>query len=158
MNNKKNKHNSKYTVKMDPPVYNDDETISEYVARVDEYMLQFKKLKYQIILDFINNWLKPINKNLVSLTDFKNISEEQLLKDKKYNRKILRENVEELKRLLHIKSFIDDETDSDDIADQCIIKFIGTLLNVIEYSIIPIKKEEKIFYSIKNKKANQFIM
>ncbi|AYV78242.1 MAG: hypothetical protein Edafosvirus7_34 [Edafosvirus sp.] len=152
MNNKTNKNNSMKTIKMEPPIYNDTETISEYVSRVEEYMLQFKKQKYKIILDFVNKWLKPLDKTLVSLTDFKNMPEEKLLKDKKYNRKILRENVEDLKKSLNVKSFIDDETDSDDIADQCIIKFTGKLLNVIDYSIISFKKEKITYYSIKNKK------
>lgn len=146
INNKNNK------IKMNAPIYDDNETISEYVARVDLYLHEFKKEKYEKILNFVNAWLEPLNKKITALTEFKNLSEKKLFKNTKHNRKVLKTNAENLKAQLFIKTSIDDETDSDEINDQHILRFTMKLLNTIDYSIISVKHDDEILYSIKNKK------
>ncbi|AYV82128.1 MAG: hypothetical protein Homavirus9_10 [Homavirus sp.] len=72
------------------PKYNNDESFAKYVKRVEKYKLNLLKTKYQLIIDFINDWLKYENKyKIKSLTEFKNMLRSDLLSDNLHNQKII---------------------------------------------------------------------
>lgn len=128
-------------------------TISQYLKHVEKYELYLKKDKYNIILDFVNKWLNYESENakLKSLTEFKNIRQNILLEDPEHNRKILKDNNKNLKKVFNCNFAIDDETDDDDITDKYIIYVVTKMLASIKFTLTHKKVGKKIFYSIKMK-------
>lgn len=148
----KSKVSEKNTPKV--PTYDDNMSIKEYLDQVEKYELFLRKEKYNVLLDFINKWLKYTShgSKLRSLTEFTNISEKKLLADKKHNRKILRENTENIKKVFHLDNLnIDEETASDEITDKYIIYIVSKLLSLIEYTLSYRIKSHDTFYTIKLK-------
>ena len=136
---------------MSIPQYNGG-SVTKYFKSVEEYELNLKKDKYNIILNFINEWLNyPPKFQLKSLTGFKNIKESILLKDLKHNRDILRKYSKNIIKKLKITFNIDDDTDSDEIKDRYILYFTQRCLASIKFSLIVRKVDDINYYTIKNK-------
>ncbi len=128
-------------------------TITQYLRHVEKYELYLKREKYNIILDFINQWLKYESKNakLKSLTEFKDIRQKVLLEDEKHNRDILRTNSENLKKVFNCNFTIDEDTDSDDITDKYIIYVVTKMLSAINFTLSNKKIGKRTYYTIKMK-------
>jgi hypothetical protein len=136
---------------MNVPQYNGG-SVTKYFKSVEQYELNLLKDKYNIILDFINEWLNyPEKFKLKSLIGFKNIKEGILLKDLKHNRDILRKFSSNIIKKLEITFNIDDDTDSDEIKDRYILYFIQRCLASIKFSLTVRKVDDINYYTIKNK-------
>ena len=136
---------------MNVPQYNGG-SVTKYFKSVEQYELNLFKDKYNIILDFINEWLNyPEKFKLKSLIGFKNIKEGILLKDLKHNRDILRKFSSNIIKKLEITFNIDDDTDSDEIKDRYILYFIQRCLASIKFSLTVRKVDDINYYTIKNK-------
>lgn len=144
------KHANQKKTKIEPPIYDGKESIPSYTRRIEAYKASIKFEKYDIILDFINEWLNQ-EKKLTSLSDFKNVSEKLLLKDPKHNRDLLRKHSNNLIKNFNVNSSIEDDTDSDDINDSYIIYFVTKILNYFGYSMIAKIMNETKYYTIKMK-------
>jgi len=145
------------------PTYEPHMTIYEYKLQVEQFKLALLKDKYNLVLRFINNWLDSDKKNkgstgrqLKTLREFKNISESQLLKNPKHNRKMLRKYSKEIKQTLDFEFSIDDDTDSEEIKDSYVLYFISRALDKIGYkfSMKRIKYADENYYTIKKVKMN----
>ena len=91
------------TIQIKIPNFEDGETITHYLKKVEEFNINRKKDKYDLILKFINKWLNYKDKyKLKSLKEFKLISEKYLLRNPKYNRDILRKFSPEIIKILDI--------------------------------------------------------
>jgi hypothetical protein len=130
------------------PTYNINESVTNYMKKVEKYKNYILKEKYIIILNFLNEWTEG---NYKSLTDFKNINEYILLKDKKHNNKIVKKYSEIFEKKLNVDLSVDAETDSDDITDKYIILILQKVLNYLDYYLSKTLFDNKIFYSIKKK-------
>ena len=130
------------------PEYNPrgNETINQYIRRVERYKSIILKEKYDIILNFINDWINN-DKNIVyeSLVKFTNIRESILLKNDKHNRNILKKYSEQINNIFKL----DPNEDIDDTQDKYMIIFLTKLLNYIDYVLIKKEFKGKFIYSIR---------
>ena len=146
---------------INPPIYDGKETINQYLDRIKEYEISLKRNKYNIILNFINQWVSPYKLKFKSLLEFKNIEMNSVLLDTKHNKKILKRNCLKICEKLYINSNIDEEIDTDDIPENEIIIFLRKILETIEYSLIKRKIDNKYYYTILStlqykKKSDEF--
>jgi len=124
---------------MNPPKYNiKTQTLNEYLREVDAYKLYLIKDKYNIILNFLNELM---DKKINSLTDFKNVDEEILLKNKQRNNDALIKYTNSFKDKFNVKI-----NDYDNI-----INILSRLLPKIQYTLLKISTDNKIIYTIKYK-------
>lgn len=134
------------------PKYDGKESITKYMRRVETFKLKLVEDKYNLLLDFINEFLGLIDNNrLKSLTDFKNMSETRLLKDPRNNRKVLRKYSDDIINRLQVKFNVEDDTDSDEIKDKYILYFLSKSLVSINYSLTYRKYKDEVYYTIKPK-------
>lgn len=136
------------------PVYDRNESVTAYLRRVEEYKLLVKKEKYDIVLEFINKWLKYTTEEtkIKSLTDFKNILEEDLLKDKKNNIQVINQYAEKFKELFEIESVnINKDDASTCLSDKYIIYLFSKVLLSFGYIMKTRQINKNIYYSIKLK-------
>ena len=112
-----------------PPKYDSSMTVNQYFKLVEAYKRQIVDNKYDLLLEFINCWLKYEGKyKLNTLKEFKKIPESLLLKNPKHNRKLLKKYSKKIKKEFNITFHIDDETDSPEIKDRYILIFIKKAL------------------------------
>jgi type IV secretory pathway component VirB8 len=134
------------------PEYNPKgkESINQYIRRVEKYKTIILKEKYDIILNFVNDWL---NKNIKyeSLTKFTNIKEYILLKNDKHNRIVMQKYSELFNNNFKITINIPQpsEENSDVIKDKYILTFLTKLLDYIDYALIKREFKGKFIYSIR---------
>ena len=134
-----------------PPIYNRTETVIQYTRRFNEYIDNVTKIKYNIILQFLNLWLNHYNIKLNRLIEFKNIPKSKIIIDKKHNKKILKQYSDELYKYFNIDKLSFENVASDDIEEEDIIIFLKQLLNKIDYYLFKKEKDSDIFYSIVHK-------
>lgn len=141
-----------------PPVYDDKETVIAFTRRFTEYLDQVTKIKYNVILDFINIWLQEYNIKIRRLIDFKQIKRSVIMDNKKHNRKILKLYTSKIYKYFKIDDSTFDTIDTDDIDEDEIIILLKHILSKIDYALLKRKNDEdEIVYSIymKNKKYNK---
>ena len=74
-----------------PPEFNGNETILEYMTRLNRWQDTQDKPKYELLLKYVNKLLKiNTEKPLKRLTNVKNYRMDWLLKRPKYNRKVIK--------------------------------------------------------------------
>lgn len=130
------------------PVYNNKETVNQYMRRVQQYTIKLQEDKYNTILGFINAWL---NQKYESLVEFKNISESTLLTDTKKNRDVVRQYSKQLQEKFNTDLTVDMGTDSDEINDKYIIYLTMKLLNLMNYTLMRRDINGKTLYTIRKK-------
>lgn len=136
---------------MDVPSYTGG-SITRYLRKVEKYRVKLQEEKYNLLLDFINEWLNyPQKLRLKSFTEFKNLKESYLLKDLKYNRKILRKYSDDIIKKLSVTFNVDDQTDSDEIKDRYILYFLQRALSSLDYSLSVKDIDGENYYTIKFK-------
>jgi len=128
------------------PKFNINDSVSKYIIKVENYKIKLLKEKYDIVINFLNEW---IFKNYKSLTDFKNINEEILLKNKKHNHAIARKYSDIFENKFNIDLSVDAATDSDDITDKYIIFMLSKILNNLDNHLSITQFNDKIYYTIK---------
>lgn len=132
------------------PQYDGTESLTKYLRRLEDFKLLIKQEKYNLILEFINAWLKLREESKFrSLTEFKDISERTLLLDLKHNRKILRQYSDHMIKKLNIQFNVNEETDSDEISDKYIITFLTRALSTIDYTLTHRITKINTFYTIR---------
>lgn len=105
-----------------------NESINQYMERFRQFQLQILEEKYNIILDFVKDWLSMYDIEIKCLTDFKKISTDKI-NNKKLNKKILKKYKSNICKTLNI------EEDEGDIEEENIIDFLKRALNKINYSL-----------------------
>lgn len=105
-----------------------NETINQYMERFRQFELQLLEEKYNLILDFVKEWLSIYDIEIKCLTDFKKISSDKI-NNKKANNKILKKYKSNI-----CKTFNIDEDDGD-IEEENIINFLKRALSKINYSL-----------------------
>ena len=135
---------------MNPPKYNPKESINKYINKAEDYMMQMQQNKYNVILNFINDWL---NINLKSLTEFKNIKEQTLLKNTDHNKNIIKKYIPIFNSTFDIELNIKENDDDEIIDDKYIINLLKYVLKLLKlnYDLIKINKNNIITYTIKKK-------
>ena len=66
-----------------------DESLSNYLLKVEQYKMDINKKKYDIILNFVNDMLE-LDGKLKSLTNFKYIKEADIIGDLERNKEIIK--------------------------------------------------------------------
>ena len=130
---------------MEVPLYDGKESINKYMRRVEKYRDYMMKDKYNLILEFINEWLDV---EFNSLTQFKSINENKLLKDKKHNRDLIRKYCQLFVDKFNTQLSVDEETDSEEINDKYIIYLLMKMLNYIDYGLTKKELKTNILYTI----------
>jgi hypothetical protein len=129
------------------PVFDKEiETHNEYLDRLTIYNNKQIQNKYNLILKFINKWIKS---DMKSLTDFRYINEKTLFESPKYNREILKEFCPKFKTTFFIDTDINENTDDKDISTIMIITIFNKILSNINYRLILTQRTKN--YSIKMK-------
>lgn|ERR1700679_1939512 len=131
-----------------PPKYRSNESINSYINKAETYLMKLQETKYDIVLNFINEWL---NVNLKSLTDLKFIGEHKLLKDREHNILIIKKYVPLFNDMFAIELNINDDTEDEQIGDEYIIDLLKYMVKLLElqYKVVAINKNGKIYYTIK---------
>lgn len=133
------------------PKYNGG-SITQYIKKVQEFEIKLKEEKYNLVLQFVNDWLDfPNEYKLKSLTEFKGMEQDELLKDAKHNRRILRRHSNKIVKKLNVTFNVDDDTASDEIKDNYILYFLSRSLTKIGYSLTMRKVDNKNYFTIKIK-------
>ena len=130
---------------MEIPTLNIGESNNSFVDRLNNYHYFLKQEKYNVLLNFINEWLLT---NFKSLSEFKKISSTTLLKDDKHNNKMLKTYSKKLSEMFKLKISVDEDTLSDEIQNNYIIFILTKLLKNIGYSLISRKISDNLYYSI----------
>jgi hypothetical protein len=105
-----------------------NESINQYMERFRQYQIKMIEDKYNIIFEFVKEWLSMYDIEIKCLTDFKKISSEKI-NNKKINRKILKKYKTSICKELKILE------DDGDIEEESIITFLKRALEKINYSL-----------------------
>jgi hypothetical protein len=167
--------------KLDLPVYKTGMNLSLWKRQMDEYDTMWNRERYRLLLMFINSWLANYNISIKSLLDFKKISEEDVSKDEKYNKKIVKDNINIINKIFsmnhkikgcYVKKEIDEEyinsgknlwddesddeisIDTDDINELEIIKIIREMVKKIDYTLVKNVINDKNYYTIKGQSTS----
>lgn len=135
-----------------PPEYDGKESFTQYMRKFNSYLFSLEKDKYDVILEFINEWISPLNIKVKKLTDFKNIEINKLISDEKNCHKLLRKYTKIFSEKFKIDTSINDDTDSDDIKTHYIIYFTNKILKSINFSLYSKVIKDSKYYFIKNNK------
>ena len=123
------------------PVYNEKETINQYLRKVQIFEINLKKAKYQLILDFINDWLENDEfDKFSSLKEFSKIKKDTLFKSSEHNEKIIKEYTPRIKKIFNIK-YTPKKDDS-------IIQLLSKMLIKIDYKLINYDKKGIKYFTI----------
>lgn len=134
------------------PKYDIQESITKYFQKVEIFKLKLKEEKYNLLLNFINEWINDSNnQKFKSLTDFKNISEKKLLIDPKHNEQILKKFNNSIIKKFNINFNIEKETNNEKIKNKYIIYLLSKALSSIDYILISKSINQNTYYSIKLK-------
>jgi len=154
--------------------YNDDESMTHFMRRVEDLNCNHKSTKYTVILEFLNKSMITKKGNYNTLTDFKSVSHKDLVKNESHFKKSLNKYNNKLANDLNLNPielmniFTDDDSDDNNnnnnnnnnndindinmkVEELYIISYLQRLLDVIDYTIISKLCDGTIYYSIKNK-------
>lgn len=134
------------------PVYDGKESIIDYQRKFNDYLDSLVKIKYNIILKFLNIWLGKYEIQLKRIIDFKNLSKLRITSDKKHNKNVLKKYSDEIYKYFNINEQSYDNVDSDELEEDDIILFLKRVLSKINYGIFVKERKDEIYYSIINKK------
>lgn len=133
---------------IEPPIYDGKESINKYIKKVEKYKNMILEERYNVILEFMNSWIES---EFTSLTDFKNLDEEKLLKNPKLNRTIVRKYSDIFQNKYEIDLSVGIDTDSDEIKDKYIIYLTMKMLGTIDYYFAKRELGHKLLYTIRKK-------
>jgi hypothetical protein len=133
---------------MEVPIYDGKESINKYIKKVQKFNSKILEDKYEVILEFVNEWLEC---KYTSLSDFRNIYEKTMLKNLKHNRDIVRKYSDIFQDKFNVDLSVGLETDSDEINDRYIIYLLIKMLNIIQYTLVKKEIGKNITYTIRKK-------
>jgi hypothetical protein len=124
------------------PEYNNNTSYPEFLRKLEQYQEQINRKKYNLILDFINELLNNNNNiKYSSITEFKNIKISKLLNNTIHNNNIINKFIPQFIKLFGIEEINNNE--------QSLIKYLKTILDKINYKLVPKNFNDEICYSIK---------
>ena len=135
------------------PVYNINDSMSEYFDKLDKYLIKKNEIDYNNILKFINKWLTELN-----LKDELRIIEkfhfnEKIINNEKINEKVLFEYYHILN--LDFKLILKNNKNEENYYFKLIIKILRKILNKIDYKMYSYNKNgNKIWFIKKNDRAS----
>lgn len=135
--------------------YDDSETITQYIRRVNEYKIKLNQDKYDLVLKFINDILQLGNDDqykLKSLRDFRRVKELELLKNHTHNKKMVNKYQKKFKKKLavQVRTFDLDDSDKEEDNDSgYIINVMRRVLAAIQFRLISRSYNSGRYYSIK---------
>lgn len=155
--------------------YDGEESIEEYIRRVEEYKVKIITEKYDVVLNFLNELLKlgSVHK-FKSLREFKRIKEEDICKNSSHNLEVIQKYSKKFKKKLGLtfklkknkrkKSKNKDQEDEDEDEDDqeedneivkdknsiYVITVIQRILKPINFTLISKKLNSGRYYSIRN--------
>ena len=128
-----------------PPKYDGKESTLDFERKVGEYVAKINKLKYDIILEFLNIYMSKNNITYDKLKNFKNI-EESVFMDSKHNKVMYDTYSEQLGKNLNIgKTDIIYEG-----GDINFIAYIQKLLSKISYLMVKKKNGKYVIFCPNN--------
>ncbi len=134
---------------LDKLEYNDGESITQYLRRVEEYKASLANTdnRYDKLVEFTNKWLKLKDKNkMTSLIEFRWISEETLLEDEENNAELLHD---------YHDLFVNDfnlKINEKNKKNEYIIDIFKRAINSLSYSLRHTKKGQITYYTVKSQK------
>ena len=138
----------------DFPVYNINDSMSDYFEKLDKYIIKKNENDYNNILKFINKWLTELNlKDELRIIEKFNYNE-KIINNEKINEKVLFQyyNILNLDYKLNLKN----NKDEKNYYFKLIIKILRKILNKIDYKMYSYKKNESKFWFIKkNDKSSE---
>lgn len=156
---------------MEFPEYKKGMTVSEYKYKIEEYLNSINSDKYDVIYDFVEDWLSNFNIKISALMDFKHINENVFKNKKTINRKIYKKHYKKLSDVLNFKTSKIENDDtikiktSSDTSEECeeeksdneeeeiieedLIKLLRLSLKHIDYKLVRYKQGNSVYYSIK---------
>jgi hypothetical protein len=127
---------------MNIPIYKDGDSIVEYMKKVEKFTFQMNQHKYDVVLDFINEFFE---KKYTSVLQFKYISENTLDKQTNKNKHIAEKYIPLFKDKLNVNI-----GDLDKLNEPTHIVFIlNKITNAINYKLMHNTKNKLSFYSIR---------
>ena len=126
---------------MEFPVYDGTEHHSEYIEKLELYLKNKNNEKYEIIFNFIKEWLKDTKIELKSLNNFKNINK-NLLPSNETSNEILNKYSEDIITKLDIKN--------KSINTKNIYDFLNNILSSINYKLNTTTNNDNVKLSIIN--------
>jgi hypothetical protein len=131
-----------------PPVYDGKGSLTKYIREFEKFKAFVIKEKYNVILQFINEWLGTDYK---TINNFSNRLEDDLLKNEKENRCLCRKYAEIFNKKFGIDLEVDSNTDSDEIKNKYIVFLLSKMVNSIDYHLSKKIYGNKTLYSIRKK-------
>jgi len=122
-------------------LYDGKESIVSYMKKLNNYKSKLYEHEYNLILNFINEWL---NKDLKSITDFKKISLSSLLINKELNINLINKYAVLFNKSFNLSINIDDLIKKDD----GIMFMFFKIIKKIDYKIIKYKSSNDILFSV----------
>lgn len=137
------------TVSSDSSVYDESLSVRDNLYNMKMMIEEIKMSRYNLVLEFINKWMKYKGDNKIkSLTNFKNVTERDLIKNKKYNRKLIKEYCNEFKKKFGIKLSIKKNTPDEKISKRYIIYMVRKALVKLDYTMKARDYKDKTYYTI----------
>jgi len=133
-------------------IFNEDDFINNFEKTLELWNNQIKKPRYNIILKYLNIWLKPYNINLKKISNFKNIDRALLLSNEDHNKLVLNTYSEGLYKYLKIKKIDYSKFPYKDSSE--IINFLENILRSIEFSLVRNVNKNNCTLSIIPRKLN----
>jgi len=116
-------------------------SINDYLRKVKKMETQIHEKNYNILLKFINRWLKLSDKTkYLSLTEFKNVKYSHINSDFKHNKHMINKYYEKIIKTYEIKFDLEDYDGS--YNNRCILNLISKCLKKLNYKLI--KKEGEV--------------
>ncbi len=130
--------------------YKKTETITQYLRRANEFRAQLESEKYDVILNFLNEFLGLSDKfKLKSITDFKKIKHNDLIKDPSKNKKLVKKYLDDFKDKLNLEWT---EKQINKMKDEYFIHIIRSILNKINYKLKKRTYDSGVYYYAKSNK------
>jgi len=134
---------------MDTIVNDSSLSLKRRMEKINDMIMSLKQDKFDLLLEFINKWLKLTGKDsLRELTKFRYISERDLIKNKKYNCNLVREYADKFKDVFGLNLSIDSTSPNNTIKKKYILHIIRKSLKYVNHVLRSKTIRGEIYYSI----------
>lgn len=134
---------------MNKSIYDHGISIRDHIRTADNLLTTLKQDKYDLLLEFINKWLKlEGDKRLKELSKFRYISERDLTKNKKYNCNLIREYIDRLKDKLGVDLPINKDTPDSKIKRKYILHIVRKCAIRVDYILRSKNIKDEKYYSL----------
>jgi hypothetical protein len=90
--------------KLQVPEYTDQESFAKYTKRIEKYTRSLQTAKYQLIVDFLNDWVQFDDScKIKSLIQFKKVPRSSLTSNTKHNEKVIKKYNKKIKKVFKLE-------------------------------------------------------